>query len=111
MSDILMSETHQTPASEIGKIIDAVGAGCNPYNAGPTVVRINLKDGRTIKASYYRGPKIGKKADIFHPNGNIIWDSSLIRSHVESLLSEGKSFVTETGSHDEVCTLLWEIHK
>lgn len=89
-------------------LIDAVGAGCyDPTAKGPVVVRLELWDDRVVTASYYRREE-GETPDI-DCQDEIIWDDATIRPFAENLINEGKSFVTETGTSDTVCTLKWEL--
>lgn len=87
-------------------LIDAIGAGnSDPSARGPVVVSLNLWDGRRIEGAYYRGsemPDVTAREDV-------IWDTGALRPFVEKLLAEDASFITETGSHDMVCTLQWTI--
>ena len=93
---------------ETQRIIDAIGAGNHDRNlAGPTVVRINLMDGRVIRGNYHKCEE--KDLDVVNHQSDVIWDDDALRPFVERLLSSGQSFVTETGSHDTVCTLQWTI--
>jgi hypothetical protein len=39
----------------------------------------------------------------------ILMDDAAIRIHAERLLATGKSFITETGCDDTVCTLEWQL--
>jgi len=90
--------------SSIGQIIDAIGAsGPDPSAFGPEVVEITWEN-KTITGSYYKGKKY---PDVISKE-DVIFDDAALRPYVELLLSERKSFVTETGTHDMVCTLIWE---
>jgi hypothetical protein len=92
----------------LASLIDAIGAGCSdPSAKGPVVVRLELWTGQIVTASYYQRDE-DETPDI-ECLEQIIADNEVIRPFAEGLVIEGKSFVTETGSDDMVCTLRWEI--
>ncbi|MBU0531414.1 MAG: hypothetical protein ABIG32_01485 [Candidatus Uhrbacteria bacterium] len=93
-------------ATNIKKLVDHVGAGVmDPGERGPIPLRVLIWDGRVVVASYYKGtktPDVTSRLDV-------IIDDVAMRPHVEALLRDDTSFITETGSHDMVCTLEWSI--
>lgn len=97
----------------MNQLLDVVGAsGPNPKDRGPVVVRATLWDGRTLEASYYTtrmGPK-WQKPDA-ETNLDFFENVEPLRLPVQRMLDTGESFVTITGSHDEVCCLEWYLTK
>lgn len=92
--------------SGLSKLIDAIAAGSfDPADPGPQVVEIHTDKGLVITGSYSRAqPDITSLFDI-------IAEDNDLRPLVEKLIGEGKSFVTQTGEDDSVCTLIWEVKK
>jgi hypothetical protein len=88
-------------------LLDIIGAsGPDPSDPGPVVVQIDL-GGKVIEASYYKGkkdPDVVSRHDIFY-------DIKPLMPFLERMLFDEEDFVTETGSHDMVCTLEWTICK
>lgn len=94
-------------ASSMNELLEIIGAsGPDPSDRGPVVVRVMLEDGRIIEARYYRCEESELDARTKY---DVFFDVEPLIPFVEKLLSEGKSFVTETGTHDMVCTLKWTI--
>ncbi len=93
-------------ALNMSQLIDAIGAGSpDPSTRGPVVRQINTWDGRTVIGSYHRCEK--KELDI-SVRECIIIDDKLLLPFIQRLLDNGTPFITETGSHDMVCTLQWK---
>ncbi len=94
----------------MGQLLDMVGAsGPDPHDRGPVVVTANLWDGRKIQAAYYKGPKWQKPdAETYE---DIFIDVAPLQAPVQRLLDTGESFVTITGSDDQVCCLEWCLTK
>ncbi len=89
------------------ELVDAIAAGnTDGESRGLVAVRIDLWDGREIIGSIEPDyiPSITSEFDF-------IADDEALRPFVETLVTEGKSFATQTGEDDAVCTLLWEIKK
>lgn len=97
-------------ASKVSELVNAVGIhNPNPHAHGPVVVEVNLWDGRVVRGSYYSGSKY------LNPDAQTIRESfradddPRLQELSERLLESGENFVTQTGSHDDLCTLEWTI--
>lgn len=91
----------------LDQLLDAVAAsGFDPNHQGNPVVEIELWDGRKVHGNYHRCEEseldVTTRMDVFI-------DTTPLEPFVNRLLSDGIPFVTETGSHDAVCTLQWII--
>jgi len=89
------------------ELLDAIAAGDTAGESGGLVaVKIKLWDGREVIGSHEADfePSVTSELDF-------IDDDAKLRPFVETLVTEGKSFVTQTSGGDLVCTLLWEIKK
>jgi hypothetical protein len=87
-------------------LLDIIGAsGPDPSDPGPVVVQIDFGD-QKIEASYYRGEK---DPDVVSRHDYFI-DVKPLMPFLTRMLFDNEGFVTETGSHDMVCTLEWTIH-
>jgi len=96
-----------TRAGTVDALMDRIGAGCNPHDEGPEVVRVVLWDLRVVVGTYFDcGPK---ELDVVDHNSDVIFDNRKLQPFVSRLLDKGMPFVTETGSHDMICTLRWTI--
>ena len=93
-------------ANNMAQLLDNIGAGVfDPSDPGPKVISVMLNDGRSVVAHYYRGPKTPDVTS----RRDYIDDDEAMRPHASALLETGTTFITETGSHDMVCTLEWSI--
>ncbi|MBU1179953.1 hypothetical protein KJ885_03345 [Patescibacteria group bacterium] len=102
-------QVYNVGAEDLKKLLDIVGASnINPSDRGPVVVRVNLSDGRVIKATYHNCKM--QEIDVSSPY-DIFLETEPLVPFVKELLSKGKSFITDTGSHDMVCTLKWTIER
>ena len=91
------------------ELVDVIGVGSSdPKDPGSTVVELSLWNGLIVTSSYYRAEE--SELDVVSP-ADVIYDDEKLQLFVEKLLNEGRPIVTETGSHDMVCTLKWEISK
>ena len=90
-------------------LLDIVGAsGPDSQDRGPVVVRTTIWDGRLVSAAYYKdGPK--RNSPDVETRGDVFWDTTSLEPFVDRLLDTGESFVTMTGSHDDICVLEWSI--
>jgi hypothetical protein len=91
------------------QLLDIVGASNpNPSHPGPVVVAVRLWDGRLVRASYYgNGPKY--MTPDAETRSGIFFDIAPLVPLVERLLESGESFVTVTGTHDDVYCLEWSM--
>jgi len=96
------------PLTTVAGLVDIIGAGNpDPSASGPVVVQATLmEDKRVVKGCYYKGPKTPDITSKF----DVIMDDIALRKHVDALMKDGTSFITETGTSDMVCTLEWTIH-
>jgi len=101
----LLAQYHARTLEQLLAIV--AGGNPDPHERGPVVLVINVWDGRTIVADYYHhsGPKYQNPDE--RTNYEYFPDPNQLRGLVERLLATGKSFVTQTGDDDMVCTLQW----
>ncbi|MEA1925790.1 MAG: hypothetical protein U9M90_00895 [Patescibacteria group bacterium] len=95
-------EIHQ--AGNMTELLDVIAAGTDPYVLGPEAVRIEYQD-YIIRGMHYFG---NENPDTVC-NLDYLVDMDQLRPLVEKLLRDKTSFITETGTHDMVCTLVWMI--
>lgn len=88
----------------IPQLVDAIGTGCSPDAKGPVVLKYKLWDGRIVTASYNRE---NKDADD-HFDETVVFDEERLNVLAAKLLS-GESFVIDTGTDDQFCSLEWAI--
>ena len=98
----------------VPQLRDLIAAGVmDPEAKGPVVVNANLWDGRTVIGTFNTKVKEidGEKymvGDVETTDYMFFNERSLV-PFVDKLLSDGESFFTVTGTHDEVCSLEWSI--
>ena len=100
--------TRHTAQNE-GQLLDAIGTGVmDPGCSGPNPVIIELPDGREVVGNYHRceETEIGAKT-----NTDVFLDTTPLIPLMKGLVNEGKPFITETGSSDMICTLIWTIRE
>jgi hypothetical protein len=94
-------------AVNIEELLDAIGAGVSdPSYSGKDPVAITLWDGRRVVANFHQCDESELDARTIC---DVFLDITELRPLVDRLLSEGKSFITETGEDDMLCTLIWTI--
>lgn len=101
-----MLETERR-AANIEELLDAIGAGvfCPNY-LGKDPVVVTLWDGRRVVANYHREEKPEIDAWTTY---DVFLNVTELRPLVDGLLSDSKSFITETGDDNSRCTLIWTI--
>lgn len=65
---------------------------------------LDLWDGRQVTASFVK-----ENGPIDISVRELVIKENKLSPYVKKLLEGGKSFVTSTGNHDEVCALVWKI--
>lgn len=90
--------------NDVWQLIDAILAGCMPDAVGPVVAEYQLWNKKIARASYYRG---ANRPDAIFPKDVASDDKRMIP--LASKLLNGSALIIETGRHDMVCTLEWNI--
>ncbi|KKS31602.1 MAG: hypothetical protein UU93_C0016G0004 [Candidatus Amesbacteria bacterium GW2011_GWA2_42_12] len=79
-----------------------------PKGENSIPVLVLLRGGRIVTAERYQGHK-GPNVIIEERRFDEREQEQIIRPFVERLLSEGKSFITQTDGEDDPCILLWSL--
>jgi lysophospholipase L1-like esterase len=88
-------------------LLDGVAGGSqDPSEKGPDVVIITLGwNDQTITGSYAKADaEINLRTD-----NDLFWETEELKPLLQALVDNGTPFVTQTGTGDSVCTLVWTI--
>lgn len=100
-------------AKDIDELVELIANSSpltDPSDQGPVIMEITLWDGRKVEGRYHKDeiqPHIQSRSDY-------LADIPHLKALVEHLIPTNygpRAFITETGSGDDFCTLIWRLVK